>query len=237
MKILNSSWKPCVQPSGRKPFLMTLGALLLAGLGQWAGPAMAQKSDMEERLRTQLRSSTQQLQQLQSQQAQLTAAKTAAETERDAARKEVEQLKARLDKASKQAQALQDEQDGIKTSARQQVAAAQSQLGRARNEFETLQEQARATETQRASLATSLAQREEELALCTAKNKELYAAGKEILAAYEQFSTGDLLKIRQPLAGSARVKFDEHAQALGDKLYDGLYTPGATSSEQPPVAP
>lgn len=231
MKILNSSWKPCVQPSGRKPFLMTLGALLLAGLGQWAGPAMAQKSDMEERLRTQLRSSTQQLQQLQSQQAQLTAAKTAAETERDAARKEVEQLKARLDKASKQAQTLQDEQDGIKTSARQRVAAAQSQLGRARNEFETLQEQARA------SLATSLAQREEELALCTAKNKELYAAGKEILAAYEQFSTGDLLKIRQPLASSARVKFDEHAQALGDKLYDGLYTPGATSSEQPPVAP
>lgn len=237
MKTLNSSWKQRVQPKGRKPFVLTLCAMLLAGLSPWAGPAMAQKSDMEERLRTQLRSSTQQLQQLQSQQAQLTAAKTAAETERDAARKEVEQLKARLDKASKQAQSLQDEQEGIKTSARQQVAAAQSQLGRARNEFETLQVQARATETQRASLASSLAQREEELALCMAKNKELYAAGKEILAAYEQFSTGDLLKIRQPLAGSARVKFDEHAQTLGDKLYDGLYTPGATTSEQQPVTP
>ncbi|QTB98625.1 DNA repair protein [Alcaligenes sp. SORT26] len=237
MKILNSSWKQRVQPSGRKPFAMTLCAVLLAGLGPWAGPAMAQKSDMEERLRTQLRSSTQQLQQLQSQQAQLTAAKTAAETERDAARKEVEQLKARLDKSSQQAQTLKDEQEGIKTSARQQVAAAQSQLGRARNEFETLQVQARATETQRASLASSLAQREEELALCTAKNKELYAAGKEILAAYEQFSTGDLLKIRQPLAASARVKFDEHAQALGDKLYDGLYTPGAAETTAPPVAP
>lgn len=237
MKTSNSSWKQRVQPKGRKPFVLTLCAMLLAGLSPWAGPAMAQKSDMEERLRTQLRSSTQQLQQLQSQQAQLTAAKTAAETERDAARKEVEQLKARLDKASKQAQSLQDEQEGIKTSARQQVAAAQSQLGRARNEFETLQVQARATETQRASLASSLAQREEELALCMAKNKELYAAGKEILAAYEQFSTGDLLKIRQPLAGSARVKFDEHAQTLGDKLYDGLYTPGATTSEQQPVTP
>ena len=66
--------------------------------------------------------------------------------------------------------------------------------------------------------------------------KQAYA-GKEILAAYEQFSTGDLLKIRQPLAGSARVKVDEHAQALGDKLYDGLYTPGATTSEQQPVTP
>ena len=237
MKILKSSVDLHVRPAGRSPFAMTLCAVLLMGLGQWAGPAIAQKSDIEERLRTQLRSTTQQLQQLQSQQAQLTAAKTTAETERDAVRKEVEQLKARLDKSSKQAQTLQDEQDGIKISARQQVAAAQSQLGRARNEFETLQAQARATETQRATLAASLAQRDQELALSTAKNKELYAAGKEILAAYEQFSTGDLLKIRQPLAASARVKFDEHAQALGDKLYDGLYTPGAADPAEQPVEP
>jgi len=172
MKILNSSWNQRGRASGRKPFAMTLCALLLAGLGQWAGPAMAQKIGYGGAAAHAVALQYPAI---------AAVAKSASavdgrqdgrrKTERDAARKEVEQLKARLDKASKQAQTLQDEQDGIKTSARQQVAAAQSQLGRARNEFETLQVQARATEAQRASLASSLAQREEELALCTAKKQ------------------------------------------------------------------
>ncbi|MDK7587458.1 DNA repair protein [Alcaligenes nematophilus] len=232
------SLKPLAQffrPNVRERLAVPMFSLMLVGLAQWAGPAMAQQANMEDRLRSQLRSTTQQLQQLQSQQAQLNAAKTAAETERDAARKEIEQLRARLDKTSQQAQALQDEQESIKASARQQVSAVHAQLGRARGEFDSLQTQARAVETQRAALAANLAQRDQELAQCTAKNQELYAAGKEILAAYEAFSTGDLLKIRQPLAASSRVKFEEHAQALGDKLYDGQYVRGvsAPAAESP----
>ncbi|ULH06473.1 DNA repair protein [Alcaligenes faecalis] len=225
IKPLSQLFRPCL----REHLAVPMFSLMLVGFAQWASPAMAQQGTMEDRLRSQLRSTTQQLQQLQSQQAQLTAAKTAAESERDTARKEIEQLRARLDKASQQAQALQDEQDSIKTTARQQVSAVHAQLGRARTEFDSLQSEARAVETQRAALAANLAQRDQELAQCTAKNQELYAAGKEILAAYEAFSTGDLLKIRQPLAASSRVKFEEHAQSLGDKLYDGQYVRGATA--------
>src|SRR3546814_8375506 len=82
-----------------------------------------------------------------------------------------------------------------------------------------------ATETNRASLQQTLAQRDTELTMCTAKTRELYDAGKEILTAYERFSSGDLLKIRQPFAGGARVKFEEHAQLYGDKLYSGQFDP------------
>lgn len=62
-------------------------ALCAAGLSLAGG---AQAESMEERLRAQLRSTTQQLQQLQSEQAQVNAAKAAAEAQRDAAQKELE---------------------------------------------------------------------------------------------------------------------------------------------------
>lgn len=48
----------------------------------------------------------------------------------------------------------------------------------------------------------------------------MYEAGKEILNAYERISTGDILALKQPFAGKARVKFEEQAQAYGDKLSD-----------------
>src|SRR6478735_8528603 len=70
---------------GRGRRLAAAVALCAAGLS--IGSA-AQAESMEERLRAQLRSTTQQLQQLQSEQAQINAAKTAAETQRDAAQKE-----------------------------------------------------------------------------------------------------------------------------------------------------
>lgn len=201
--------------------------LLVLGLAPWGGVVMAQQASMEDRLRTQLRSTTQQLQQLQSQQAQLNAAKVAAETERDALRKEIEQLQASLGKAQGQAKALAEEQDAVQAAARSEVASARAQAGKVRSAYDELQQQAAMVEGQRASLAATLTQRDAQLAQCTAKNETLYTAGKEILAAYESFSTGDLLKIRQPFAGAARVHFDEHAQSLGDKLYEGRYVPQA----------
>jgi len=42
---------------------------------------------------------------------------------------------------------------------------------------------------------------------------------KEILTAYEKIDVSDVMKIRQPFAGSARVRFEELAQGLGDDLY------------------
>lgn len=43
--------------------------------------------------------------------------------------------------------------------------------------------------------------------------------GQEILGAYENVSVAEVMKIRQPFASGARVKFEEMAQKLGDDLY------------------
>src|SRR3546814_611640 len=171
------------------------------------GLAQAQSQSMEERLRTQLRSTTQQLQSLQSQQAQVNAAKVVAEAQRDAVQKEVDQLRAQLDKVTGQAQKLVEQQEAVEQGARAQVSASHAQRDQFKSAYDELLTMARATETNRASLQQTLAQRDTELPMCTAKNRELYDAGTEIITAYASFSSGDLIKIRQPFAGGARVKF------------------------------
>lgn len=203
--------------AGRGRRLAAAVALCAAGLSV-AGAAQAES--MEERLRAQLRSTTQQLSQLQSEQAQVNAAKAAAEAQRDAAQKELETLRAQLAKSRGQAEKLAEQQGAVMETAQAQVAASQAQLGKFKGAYDELLTLARSKETERQALARNLAQRDEEVKLCVAKNRELYAAGKEILNAYERISTGDILALKQPFAGKARVKFEEEAQAYGDKLYD-----------------
>lgn len=203
--------------SGRGRRLAAAVALCAAGLS--IGSA-AQAESMEERLRAQLRSTTQQLQQLQSEQAQINAAKTAAETQRDAAQKELESLRAQLAKSRGQAEKLAGQQEAMLESVQAQAAASHAQLGKYKGAYDELLTLSRAKETERVALARTLAQRDEEVKVCVAKNREMYAAGKEILNAYERISTGDILALKQPFAGKARVQFEEQAQAYGDKLYD-----------------
>jgi chromosome segregation ATPase len=205
--------------------LAWLGAMGVTIAMAAPGAAHAQSQSMEERLRTQLRNTTQQLQALQSQQAQVNAAKVAAEAQRDAAQKDIEQLRAQLGKSQGQAKQLAEQQDSMQDSARAQVAASQAQMGKFKGAYDELLKLARTKDTERTAFKASLDKRESELTLCTARNRELYDAGKEILAAYENFSTGDMLKIRQPFAGDARVKFEEQAQSYGDKLYSGRFDP------------
>lgn len=204
---------------GRASRAAVLAAAVAAGL---AAP-LAHGQSMEERLRTELRSTTQRLQQLQSEQAQLNAAKSAAEAQRDAAKKEVEQLRAQLGKAQGVAEQLAEQQDAVRQAAQAQVAASNEQVGKFKDAYDELLGLARATEARRVSLDASLKTRDAQLTACEQKNDDLYAAGKELLTAYESFSTGDLLKIRQPFAGKARVLFDQQAQAYGDKLYDAKF--------------
>ncbi|MFD4838732.1 DNA repair protein [Achromobacter sp. NPDC058515] len=203
--------------AGRGRRLAAAVALCAAGL-TLAGGAHAET--MEERLRAQLRSTTQQLSQLQSEQAQVNAAKAAAEAQRDAARKELETLRAELAQARGQADKLAGQQEAVMESAQAQVAATHAQLGKFKGAYDELLTLARAKEAERQTLAKNLAQRDDEAKACVAKNREMYEAGKEILNAYERISTGDILAIKQPFAGQARVRFEEQAQAYGDKLYD-----------------
>lgn len=195
---------------------------LKLGLALLLGACIANAASaegMEERLREQLRTTTQQLQALQSEQAQAAAARTAAEGQLAAAQAQIKQLTAELAKARGQAEQLVGQQESLRNAAQAQVAASTEQVGKFKQAYDELLGRARGIESARAQLATDLAARDEQVQQCTAKNQQMYQVAKDILEAYEKIDVSDVMKIRQPFAGSARVKFEELAQTYGDALY------------------
>ncbi|AZV26965.1 MULTISPECIES: DNA repair protein [Pseudomonas] len=190
----------------------------------WLGLGMliatgASAEGMEERLRTQLRSTTQQLQTLQSQQAQASAAQLAAQNEAKAAQAQIKQLTAELAKAKGLAEQLAGQQQSLHSQAQAQVAASNEQTGKFKKAYDELLVMARAKEAERSKLQAQLTERDTQVQQCSVKNQQMYGVAKQILTAYENIDVAEVMKIRQPFAGSARVKFDELAQGFGDELY------------------
>ena len=179
----------------------------------------ASAEGMEERLRTQLRSTTQQLQALQSQQAQASAAQLAAQNEVKAAQAQIEQLTAELAKTKSLADQLAGQQQNLHSQAQAQVAASNEQIGKFKKAYDELLVMARAKEAERSKLQAQLTERDTQVQQCSAKNQQMYGVAKQILTAYENIDVAEVMKIRQPFAGSARVKFEELAQGFGDDLY------------------
>jgi len=179
----------------------------------------AHAEGMEERLRTQLRSTTQQLQALQSQQAQASAAQLAAQNEAKAAQAQIKQLTAELAKAKGVAEQLAGQQQSLHSQAQAQVAASAEQTGKFKKAYDELLVMARAKEAERSKLQAQLTERDTQVQQCSVKNQQMYGVAKQILTAYENIDVAEVMKIRQPFAGSARVKFDELAQGFGDELY------------------
>ncbi|MBV4458690.1 DNA repair protein [Pseudomonas sp. COR58] len=179
----------------------------------------ASAEGMEERLRTQLRSTAQQLQALQSQQAQASAAQLAAQNEAKAAQAQIKQLTAELAKAKGVAEQLAGQQQSLHSQAQAQVAASNEQVGKFKKAYDELLAMTRAKEAERSKLQAQLAERDTQVQQCSVKNQQMYGVAKEILTAYENIDVAQVMKIRQPFAGSARVKFDELAQGFGDELY------------------
>ncbi|MBC3205589.1 DNA repair protein [Pseudomonas sp. SWRI111] len=192
--------------------LLGLGLGLLIATG-------ASAEGMEERLRTQLRSTAQQLQALQSQQAQASAAQLAAQNEAKAAQEQIKQLTAELAKAKGLAEQLAGQQQSLHSQAQAQVAASAEQTGKFKKAYDELLVLARAKEAERSKLQAQLAERDTQVQQCSVKNQQMYGVAKQILTAYENIDVAEVMKIRQPFAGSARVKFEELAQGFGDELY------------------
>lgn len=178
------------------------------------GTALAQQaSSLEERLRSELRGTTQQLRNLQSRQASLEAARSNAEIQLEAARARIAELEGRVD-------ATQNRMAAQQRSSAARVAASQERTEQVRGAYDELLQLARNKEAERQKLAQSLKQHEAELQTCVIRNEEMYRAGKAILVEYESLGAGSLFKMRQPLASSSRVEFEKRAQDLGDRLYN-----------------
>ena len=192
--------------------------VLLLGLSLFIAQGVSAEG-MEERLRTQLRSTTQQLQALQSEQAQASAARLAAENQAKQAQAQIKQLTAELEKARGTAEQWAGQQQSLHSQAQAQVAASNEQIGKFKKAYDELLVLAKGKETERARLQAQLAERDTQVQQCSVKNQQMYGVAKQILTAYENIDVAEVMKIRQPFAGSARVKFDELAQGFGDELY------------------
>jgi uncharacterized coiled-coil protein SlyX len=198
--------------------------IMIAALGGCVGLAQAQS--LEEKLRTQLRATTQQLRELQDRQA---ADRAQVEQQRDRALADLKDAQAELAK-------LKGQGRGDAGAARELAAArgahAQDakQLTQLRGELDALRAQQGAHEADDTRTQAELRAKDALLARSEAKNAALYAVGQEILAAYEQVGFGTFLRSREPFAQAARVKYDEIAQRYGDRLYDGRFDPRAAVS-------
>lgn len=229
-----------------------LAALVLAMLACGGGITHAQQpqgQSMEERLRAQLRVTTSQLQQAQNELAALKAGQaTSAPAAASAApaKSELEAIKKEL--AQSQAQLAAERHARSQASAgteqlRQQAQAttekATAQIAQYRGAYDELLKMARAAEAERQRLATETATQRTALTQCEAKNAQLYAAGQEILRAYETVDLGSVLASRQPFAAQSRVKFEQIAQQYGDKLYEGKFDARAVNAPAPgaPASP
>ena len=217
---------------------MRLPLLLLSLLA--AGTAQAQKGQsMEERLRAELRNVTAQLQQTRGELEALKAkgAPAAKATLAAAAAPASDGVKKEL--ARSQAQLAQERAQREKLAAEQQRSAAAAQeatanLAQYRQAGERLAVTGKQIEAERARLDGEVAVQRSALARCESKNAQLYAAGKEILQAYESLDVLDVMKARQPFAAQSRVKLEQIAQQYGDQLYQGRFDARQTET---PAAP
>ncbi|MBR7971593.1 hypothetical protein KDX01_00500 [Burkholderia vietnamiensis] len=208
---------------------MLAGVLLLMA----AGATHAQSID--DKLRSQLRSTVQELRQLQDNQAQLQADKAAAEKQRDDALAQLKAAQAQLAAARGDtgAEAAAKRALAAERAAREQDARS---LAKYKASYDDLLAVSRTRDAQHAQAQQDLAARDTQLKTCEAHNAALYRVGHEILDAYEHVGIGTFFASRQPFAQAARVRYDELAQRYGDALYAGKYDAAARAPAAAPAS-
>jgi chromosome segregation ATPase len=184
--------------------------------------AQAQTASLESRMRDQLRETRTQLQELQAQQSTWAAEKAALEKERDAAKQE-----AAAAHATKAVPAVSPDSTRELAAERQRREAAEASLQRNKSDAESAGVAMRTAEAERSRLAKELELSHSQVDACTARNVQMYQVGKEVIAAYENIDTTDIVSSRQPFAAKSRVKLENAAQSFGDKLYEQRFDPRA----------
>ncbi|WP_081368397.1 hypothetical protein [Janthinobacterium lividum] len=217
---------------------MRLPLLLLSLLAASTAQAQAQKGQsMEERLRAELRNVTAQLQQTRGELEVLKAkgvpaakaAPVAAAPASDGLKKELARSQSQLAQERAQREKM-GEQQQRSTAAAQEAAASLAQY---RQASEQLTATGKRLEAERARLDGEVTAQRGALTRCESKNAQLYAAGQDILQAYEGLGVLDVMKARQPFAAQSRVKLEQIAQQYGDQLYQGRFDARQTETPAP----
>jgi ATP-dependent protease HslVU (ClpYQ) peptidase subunit len=224
-----------IHPRVRARSLAIAGAVavLCAGAG-------AQQASMEERLRTQLRATTEQLQSAQNELAALKArapapaVAAASPAASDPAGKKLEgeltHARSQLTRERAAREQLDARLAALREEAQAAIGRANGQVAQIRGAYDGLLKMARASEAERQRLAADGQFQTAALAQCEAKNRQLYDVGQQVLRAYEGMDLGTLLRSRQPFAAQTRVQYEQIAQQYGDKLYEGRFDPRGVQS-------
>lgn len=178
-----------------------------------ASPAPAQS--LEDRLRDQLRSTLNQLHDLQDQQASLQAQKAAAEQERDALKADLANAQAKLAHA------------GESAAAKAQAQALAVQVAQYKSAADQAAGSAQQAQADRDKLQTTLADAQKQLGMCGDKNVQLVKLGNEILDAYQQFDVGEAVTANEPFISIHRVELENMAQDFDDRLHQDKFDPHA----------
>lgn len=209
---------------------VTAAAMLLAVSSAALAQTPQGAPTMEERLRTQLRTTTDQLQQAKNELAALKAGGATAGAPGKASKDSPEALRKQLDDAQQQLAAERQSRERLAQDARASQSEvktiadkANTQISQYRNAYDELLKLARQADAQRKQLAEETAAQRAALKLAQEKNDRLYAVGQEILTAYETMDVATIVAARQPFAAQARVKYEQIAQQYGDKLYEGKF--------------
>lgn len=224
--------------------LTTAAALATTLLGV-AVPASAQETSMEERLRSQLRLVTGQLQQAQNELAQLKAggarspaasssAPGATGVDSEELQKSLSSSRGQLARERKARERTETELATVRQQAQDAAAQSQAREAQVRDAHQQLLRLANASEAERLRLANAQAGQLAAVQQCEAKNGQLYAVGQEVLRAYETMDMGTVASTRQPFAAQARVKYEQIAQQYADRLYEGKFDVRAV--KPPPAA-
>jgi len=182
----------------------------------FSGAIAAHAQSLEDKLRDQLRSTIDQLHQLQDAQAALQAEKTAAEQERDA-------LKAQL-AAAKAAAAH------VVVKVPDNTPALEAEIAQYKDAYSKAADSARQAQVDHDKLQAAVADAEKKLDVCVEKNAALLKTGNEILDAYQKFDVGDAIGANEPFIGVKRVELENTAQGFGDDLYRSKFDPKTSHS-------
>lgn len=181
-----------------------LALALVVSLGRASAHA---QSEMENKMREQLRNTMLQLRSVQNDKAALEAKATENE-------EKVKTLTTQVDSLTKQA----TEFEKTATNQADEIAKYKEAIEKWKIAYEECNTVATAKEAERAKLADKSIVLDRRVADLERKNSELFRLGNEILRRYERFSLGDALAAKEPFTGLAKVKLENLVQGYDDKL-------------------
>jgi chromosome segregation ATPase len=191
----------------RRISLLYLGTALALTLS----PAFADEAT-EARLREALRAATEQVQQLQAENANLQAQKALAPAPRPA-----EQSPKDMVSRATYARAVARSDD--------QHRADQAQIAKLQAQVQETGKQASDTEAEKVKAATALSDAQQRIKSLEDKNGKLVEIGNDLLQRYQHIGFGEAIGAKEPFVGTTRVELQNLAQDYGDKISDNKVGP------------